>query len=216
MSALELRNALLPDGRIQCVVIQGKLIRCIQTGHSIGNRFIDVGGRLVVPGANFMHGHFRLPGGEYKETWHHAVQAAHYGGVATVADQPNTNPPTTTEQLFDDKIALIGDPGIRYRLWFGATPHNLGEFRKVCRHPLFASIKTFMGSSTGDLLVENESDQLAVSAECAQCDILQSVHSEHEPTIRANRTLFPAPTVADHNRIRTPEAAIASQVMNLY
>lgn len=207
---LELRNARLPNGDVRCIVTHGGLIRRITKDTNAGSPFIDVQGLQVVPACNFLHGHIRVPGGEHKEDWHHAVQAAIFGGVATISDEPNTSPPTTNESLYYEKVELIGDPGIRYRLWLGATAGNCGEFRKVCRHPLFAGVKTFLGSSEGDLLVDDEFDQYGVSRECAMLGILQSVHSEDEPTIRANLTRIQNPTIADHSRIRTPEAAIVS------
>jgi dihydroorotase len=212
---MEIRNALLPDGRRTCIKIAGDMIVGIDQSTSDRNSFIDVSGLQAVPALNLMHVHFRVPGGEHKEDWEHGTAAAIAGGVATVGDMPNTKPALTTAELLDQKIALVGHQDIRYRFWFGATADTRDQITLVADHPLVCGVKMFMGSSTGDLLVENERDQRHIFRCCARENMFLAVHAEHEPTIRSNRILSSSPSVAEHNIIRSPEAAAASTELAL-
>lgn len=157
------------------------------------------------------HVHFRVPGGEQKENWETGARAAIAGGVTTVFDMPNTTPPTTSlellrakKKMIDEQLAQAGIP-LHYGLWFGATADNLDEIRKAKDE--IVGIKIFMGASTGNLLVDGKEDQKKIFALAAELGLIVAMHAEDNERIKNNELRIKNPTVADHSRIRSPEAA---------
>jgi len=165
---------------------------------------VDAAGLHLLPGVIDDQVHFREPGLTHKEDLAHATRACAKGGVTTFLEMPNTKPSTTTQRLLEEKLALASKKSlVNYGFYIGATPKNLDELKNARRTP---GIKIFIGSSTGDLLVERQDDLERIFAEttlpiCAHC--------EDEATILANQKRF-ADTrdVADHSRIRDHQAAI--------
>ncbi|MFA4830618.1 MAG: dihydroorotase [Patescibacteria group bacterium] len=143
---------------------------------------------IALPALVDPHVHFRMPGGENKEDWQTAAQAAIAGGVTTVFDMPNNTPAIVDEKALLDKKKLIdsqlaeAEIPLRYHLYFGATPDNLDEIEKVKNQII--GIKLFMGSSTGDLLVDKKEDQERVFKKAAELNLLVAVHAEDEECIR--------------------------------
>lgn len=189
-----------------------------ETDISIDSEFnltIDGKGLTCLPALIDTHVHFRQPGHEYKEDWGSASQAAIAGGVTTVIDMPNNNPPCVTREaliakkkVIDKMLAKVDIP-LHYHLYFGADPNHFHEISK-CRHEI-AGIKVFMGSSTGSLLVNRIEDQERVFQIAAENDLLVSVHAEDEAIIEANHKVYldtVDPSV--HSKIRHPEAALAA------
>jgi len=164
---------------------------------------IDAHNLIALPGLIDPHVHFRTPGNEEKEDWDHAERAALLGGVTTVFDMPNNNPPTTTLKALEEKIALIGKRKIDYRLWFGATENNEDEIKKIAGHPMIIGVKIYMASTTGNLLVKDPVAIKRIFTLCKELKLIAGVHAEDENMRIVNISeLGRAPTVHDHCLIR--------------
>ena len=114
---------------------------------------LDCQNQWILPGIIDPHVHFRTPGQEYKEDWDTASKAALAGGITTVLDMPNTNPPTTTQKQIQEKIAIAQKLSrVNFGFHIGASHNNFDELMNVQNA---ASIKIYFGSTTGNLLVNN-------------------------------------------------------------
>ena len=142
------RDIGVKDGRIAAV---GDLAQA-----SAGSR-IDCGGLHILPGVIDSQVHFREPGLEHKEDLETGSRAAVLGGVTAVFEMPNTNPLTTSEAALADKVRrATGRMHCDFAFWVGGTRENARDAGELERLPGAAGIKVFMGSSTGDLLVEDD------------------------------------------------------------
>jgi dihydroorotase len=207
-----IKNAtvVLPEHQVATsVLIDGPTIAAIEPAiHTAADTVIDAAGLHLLPGVVDDQVHFREPGLTHKEDLEHATRACAKGGVTTFLEMPNTNPTTTTQQRLDEKLALAATKSlVNYGFYIGATPDNLDELRQATRTP---GIKIFIGSSTGSLLVD---DQTALERIFAETTLPITAHCEDESTVRANRErIGPTHDVADHSRIRDHRAAwIATQ-----
>lgn len=169
---------------------------------------VDVKGKYILPGLIDAHVHFRTPGMTQKEDWTAGSKAALAGGVTTVLDMPNTNPPTTDRESLELKRELVRKEAlVNYGFFLGATKTNLQEIKDI---EGVAGVKVYMGSSTGNLLVDDlktleafmensgatdKGKILALHAESEQC--IQKGFREHEGE--------DDPSV--HSKIRAPECA---------
>lgn len=174
---------------------------------------IDGTDLLALPGLIDPHVHFRVPGLEDKEDWQHASIAAIKGGYTTVFDMPNTKPATTTKERLDSKFTIIDkqlaevDMPLRYKLFFGADKNQFHEIIKVKND--IVGIKVFMGASTGDLLMDDESSLHAIYALAKAHDLIIALHAEDELIIRNNAAKYANETdFKYHSIIREPEAAV--------
>lgn len=173
---------------------------------------IDASHLLALPALIDPHVHFRVPGAEHKEDWISAATAAIHGGVTTVIDMPNNFPPCTTleqvlkkKQLINQQLIQAQIP-LHYHLYIGADRRHLKEI--VLAKSEIIGIKVFMGSSTGDLLIEDDQTLEEIFRIAADCDLLVSVHAEDEKRIAANKKLYANETDPSiHSTIRDPEAA---------
>lgn len=173
---------------------------------------IDGKGLTLLPALIDPHVHFRVPGAEHKENWVSGAQAAVRGGVTTVIDMPNNNPNCTTFDCLLDKHRLIqqqiqeaGIP-LRYYLYFGADRRHLKEIPKAKGHAI--GIKVFMGSSTGNLLIDDKNALEEIFKIAADHDLLVSVHAEDEETIRQKKAqLGQGQDPSLHSKIRCRTAA---------
>jgi dihydroorotase len=167
---------------------------------------------LAIPGLIDPHVHFRVPGMQYKEDWITGAKAAFNGGYTTVFDMPNVKPATNTLERLNDKIALInqqikqsGFP-LRYKLFFGADKNNFHQIHKVYKN--ITGIKVFMGSSTGDLLLDDESSLHAIYALAKQFNLIIALHAEDELIIKENAQKYSNETdFKYHSIIRSVDAA---------
>lgn len=176
---------------------------------------IDASGKYLIPGIIDEHVHFREPGLTSKADIFHESRAAVAGGVTSFLDMPNTVPQTTTRQLLEDKFELASRSSIaNYSFYLGATNDNIRELLgidtgKVC------GIKLFMGSSTGNMLVDN-GEALETLFREAPC--LIAAHCEDESIIRRNTALYRAkagsgeitPDASIHPLVRSSEACFRS------
>ncbi|ESW83090.1 dihydroorotase [Mesorhizobium sp. C280B] len=118
---------------------------------------IDCRGLHILPGVVDSQVHFREPGLEHKEDLETGSRAAVLGGVTAVFEMPNTNPLTTSEATLADKVRrATGRMHCDFAFWVGGTRDNAKDAGDLERLPGAAGIKVFMGSSTGDLLVEDD------------------------------------------------------------
>ncbi|MEC8678238.1 MAG: dihydroorotase [Candidatus Margulisiibacteriota bacterium] len=166
---------------------------------------IQESGLTLMPGVMDTHVHFREPGATHKETIESGSKAAVSGGVTTFFDMPNNEPATiTVDELNLKKERAKKFSYANYNFYIGATLDNLDELIKADNCP---GIKIFMGSSTGNMLVD-DSKILDDIFKHANKPIV--IHSEDETMVRRNMETFKGSTdAADHMRIRTPEAALA-------
>jgi dihydroorotase len=150
--------------------------------------------------------HFREPGLTHKEDLHHASRACAKGGVTTFLEMPNTNPNTIDQVQLEAKLARAAEVSlVNYGFYIGATPDNVAELKKATRTP---GIKIFIGSSTGNLLVDRQEDLEAIFAETT---LPITAHCEDESTIQENWQRYADTTdVADHSRIRDHLAAMVA------
>src|SRR6478672_7963921 len=206
--SLLIRNAtvVLPTGceRLS-VLVEGSKIAAIDAAvHTRADEVVDAAGLHLLPGVIDDQVHFREPGLTHKEDLHTATRACAKGGVTTFLEMPNTVPATITQERLNEKLALAASKClVNFGFYIGATPHNLKELAKATRTP---GIKIFIGSSTGDLLVD---DQAMLEAIFAETKLPICAHCEDESTVRANAArLAGTADVADHSRIRDHAAAI--------
>ena len=198
--------AILPTGRQQTsVLIEDQRIACIDPAiHTTADRVVPARGLVLFPGVIDDQVHFREPGLTHKEDLASASRACAKGGVTTFLEMPNTKPETITQQRLVEKLALAATKSVvNYGFYMGATPDNIGELRHATRTP---GIKIFMGSSTGDLLVDS---QEALERIFAETTLPICIHCEDEATVRANAQRLAGITdVAVHSQIRDHQAAI--------
>jgi dihydroorotase len=143
---------------------------------------IDCTGLHVLPGVIDTQVHFREPGLDHKEDLESGSRAAVMGGVTAVFEMPNTNPLTTSAAALEDKIARGTDRmHSDFAFWVGGTRENVDDLPELERLPGAAGIKVFMGSSTGDLLVE---DDAGVASILSRTRRRAAFHSEDEFRLR--------------------------------
>lgn len=177
-------------------------------------QIVDGGGKLVLPGVIDTQVHFREPGLTHKADLTTESMAAVAGGVTSYVEQPNTVPAATTLELLEAKFARAAEVSwANYSFSLGASNTNLEELKRASKRDV-AAIKMFLGSSTGDLLVD---DPAAIERIFREVDHQLIAHCEDEPTMRANlerlideRGGREHLTAADHPLIRSEEACYLS------
>lgn len=195
------------------VLIDGETIAAVAPGKPDTALFenaevTDARGCLLLPGAIDCHVHFREPGLTQKATIASESRAAVAGGVTSFIDMPNTVPQTTTSALADDKAAIAArDSVANYAFFIGATNDNIDELL-AADYSRVAGVKLFMGSSTGNMLVDRQS---ALDKLFSRVKARIVVHAEDEATVRANAEAIRAEygdeaPVSLHTRLRSAEA----------
>ena len=198
---IQIENVTLPDGKI--------VTHTIDCEH---NETIDGKGLTLLPAVIDPHVHFRTPGHEYKENWESAAKAAIAGGVTTVMDMPNTNPATITCDALREKKALIDSQlknvnvPLRYSVYLGADEHHLDEIGKAKGEAI--AIKIYMGSSTGNLVMDKKAALDRAFAIAAEHDMIIAVHAEDEEMIQERSKIVPNTGFPTHSIIRNPEVAV--------
>lgn len=206
MSTL-IKNAtvVLPNEMAQVsVLMEGHQIARIDPAvQQTADQVIDATGLHLLPGVIDDQVHFREPGLTHKEDLSHATAACAKGGVTTFFDMPNTVPPTTSCDALQAKLKLGAQHSmVNYGFYIGATVDNVAELKKAKRTP---GIKIFIGSSTGNMLVD---EQAALEAIFAETTLPITAHCEDETTVRANAArLAGSHDVAVHSQVRDHEAA---------
>lgn len=196
------------------VLIENEIIKEISTAIKAteNTKVIDANGRYLLPGMIDDQVHFREPGLTHKATISTESRAAIAGGITTFIEMPNTVPQATTQELLEDKFEIAAKTSYaNYSFMFGGTNDNLEELLKTDPQKV-AGIKLFLGSSTGNMLVDNEE---VLEKIFSSTKMLISVHCEDEATIRKNTKKFKDEFGDDipvkyHPIIRSEEACYVS------
>ena len=168
---------------------------------------IDVTNKIVLPGLMDTQVHFREPGSVDAEDLHSGSRAAIVGGITSVFEMPNTNPPTTNFEEFQKKINIGKRMYCNHAFYFGATAENYQLLEKLKDLDGCCGIKLFAGSSTGNLLVDKEDDIEKVFKHASK---VVAVHSEDEEILRLRKKLIENGNVKTHPVWRNEEVAISS------
>jgi len=185
----------------------GKIIK-IGKIDSKTKEIFDAKGLIVLPGCIDTQTHFREPGSTDTEDLHTGSRAAITGGITSVFEMPNTNPPTSNKLEFQKKLDLAKHRMYcNYAFYFGATPDNESELENLKGLEGCCGIKLFAGSSTGNLLVQHEEDIEKVFKSSSK---VVSVHSEDEEILNINKKLIKDGDVHSHPIWRSEECAISS------
>ena len=197
------------------VVIEGGKITEVLTSHFSplpSDDVIDAKGCFVLPGVIDDHVHFREPGLTQKADIDTESMAAAAGGVTSYFDMPNTVPQTTTLQALEEKFQLAARKShVNYSFFFGATNDNVDSFSQLDASRI-PGIKLFMGSSTGNMLVDG---QQALERIFSTCKLPLMVHCEDTAIIQRNMAETQGawgddPPVSLHAMIRSEEACLSS------
>ena len=201
-------NVLVVDGYIQRIT-QEEAFDCGSA------TVIDATGKYLIPGIIDEHVHFREPGLTQKADIYTESRAAVAGGVTSFMDMPNTVPQTITQELLQQKFDLAAEKSLaNYSFYLGATNDNLAEVLKTDVQNV-CGIKLFMGSSTGNMLVDNEK---ALETLFRESPCLIAAHCEDEEIIKQNTLRYKemaarskvTPNATLHPNIRTAEACFKS------
>jgi dihydroorotase len=169
---------------------------------------IDCAGLTVLPGVIDTQVHFREPGATHKEDLETGSRAAVLGGVTGVFEMPNTKPLTTSAETLAAKVAAGTDRmHCDFAFWVGGTRQNVADIAELERLPGAAGIKVFMGSSTGDLLVEDDEGIAAILSATRR---RAAFHSEDEYRLNERKPLRVAGDPRSHPVWRDVEAALSS------
>jgi dihydroorotase len=215
-SILILNAKIVNEGKVfeSDVFIKGNYIDRIgpDLQHLSAETVLDASGQHLFPGVIDDQVHFREPGLTHKATIYTESRAAVAGGVTSFMEMPNTVPPVFTQELLEQKYSIAANSSLaNYSFFIGASNDNLEEvlrtdLEKVC------GLKIFMGSSTGNLLVDNPA---TLEAFFSKFSGLIATHCEDEATIRANTEKFTnqfgdSLTAKQHPLIRSEEACYKS------
>lgn len=176
------------------------------------SEIVDATGKWLLPGVIDDQVHFRDPGLTHKGDIHTESRAAVAGGVTTFMDMPNTLPQTTTIQDLEWKFNRGAEASVaNYSFFFGGTNDNMEEIRKLDRSRV-PGLKLFLGSSTGNMLVDKKETLERIFSEAG---MLIAIHAEEESVIRRNKAYYTDLYGEDldisfHSKIRSEEACFAS------
>ncbi len=170
-------------------IIDGIIDRIIYTGNELptADNTIDATGKILIPGVIDDQVHFREPGLTHKGDIYSESRAAVAGGITSFMEMPNTKPQTITQKALEDKFTIAAEKSFaNYSFYIGATNDNIDELiktdpKRVC------GIKVFMGSSTGNMLVDNDE---SLSRIFAESPVLVTTHCEDETTIIKNTEYY--------------------------
>jgi dihydroorotase len=195
------------------ILIRGEFIERIDRDISTGDaQVVEASGKWVLPGIIDDQVHFREPGLVHKGEIFTESRAAVAGGVTSFMEMPNTIPPAVTRELLEDKYRLAGRKSLaNYSFYMGTTNDNLGEVLRTDAK-MVCGVKIFMGSSTGNMLVDNHKTLEAIFSESP---LLIATHCEDESTILRNSEKFRSVYGEEvpfslHPEIRSEEACYLS------
>jgi dihydroorotase len=219
MNSILIKNAtIINEGKktISDLLIKDELISSIGSINPIiipeGTKIIDATGLLLIPGVIDDHVHFREPGLTQKADIYSESIAAVAGGITSFMDMPNTKPQTISLGLLNEKYRIGSENSlVNYSFYIGATNTNLDEVMKADPTEV-CGIKLFMGSSTGNMIVNNANELKELFSKAS---IPIAAHCEDEPTIRKNSELYRKKYGDDvpikmHPLIRSREACFLS------
>lgn len=200
---------------IGSVLISDDIIEAVYTSNELpanADKIIDANGLILMPGVIDSHVHFREPGMAHKADINSETRAALAGGVTSFMDMPNNNPPTVTIELLEKKYETASKNSfINYSFYIGATNENFSEIKQINPRNV-CGVKVFLGSSTGNMLVNNDDILEKIFTESPA---LIAAHCEDEDIICEN-ILYHKSKFGDnisfeyHSKIRSREACIKS------
>ncbi len=171
------------------VVNNGKIVEILrgdELPRAECDEIVEASGLYLIPGVIDDHVHFREPGLTHKATIATESRAAAAGGVTSYMEMPNTVPQTTTIKALKEKYAIAAKESlINYSFFFGATNSNVDEFAKLNAKRV-CGIKLFMGSSTGNMLVDKQEQLEKIFSKAKELDFPIAVHCEESNIIAAN------------------------------
>jgi dihydroorotase len=215
-SSILIKNAdVVNEGSIRPadVLIRNGRIDCID--HTIdapADRIIDATGKALLPGMIDCHVHFREPGLTHKGDMHSESRAAVAGGVTSVMEMPNTSPPAVNHERLDEKFALAAQKmAVNYSFYLGAALNNLDEVKAIDPRNV-CGVKVYMGSSTGNMLVDRFQTLEDLFRECP---VNLTAHCEDAGIVQQNEQIFremygDKTPFAAHPHIRSEEACYRS------
>lgn len=220
MRTLIKNGTIVNEGRsfLGDLVVNGEQIEEIYEGKAprgIYDQVIDASGCFVLPGVIDDHVHFREPGLTRKADIESESRAAAFGGVTSYFEMPNTNPQTTTLEALEDKFALGAQKShVNYSFFFGATNDNVDLFDRLDVHRI-PGIKLFMGSSTGNMLVDKYESLQQIFVKAKKLGLPVMTHCEDTDIINRNMAAYQEkygedPDVKFHPEIRSVEACYES------
>lgn len=220
MRTLIKNGTIVNEGRsfLGDLVVNGEQIEEIYEGKAprgIYDQVIDASGCFVLPGVIDDHVHFREPGLTRKADIESESRAAAFGGVTSYFEMPNTNPQTTTLEALEDKFALGAQKShVNYSFFFGATNDNVDSFDRLDIHRI-PGIKLFMGSSTGNMLVDKYESLQQIFVKAKKLGLPVMTHCEDTDIINRNMVAYQKkygedPDVKFHPEIRSVEACYES------
>lgn len=201
-------SVLISDGIIERIERNGDID---QPNASV----VDAKGAFLLPGAIDDHVHMRDPGLTHKATMESETAAAAAGGVTSVLDMPNVLPQTTTIALVNERHKLAkGKCHVNYAFYLGATSNNIEEVLRA-DEPHIPGVKLFMGSSTGNMLVDNEEGLSRIFRECPTILMTHCESSEriNKRTKEVQKEFGEDPCIIHHPEIRDEEACYQSTAL---
>ena len=198
------------DGKFQKIdlALSGNKIKKVGKTDLNSGKVFDATDKIVLPGAIDTQVHFREPGANDAENLESGSRAAVAGGITSVFEMPNTNPPTSTFKEFNNKLSAARNRMFcNYAFYFGATPDNMKELASVNTLEGCCGVKLFAGSSTGNLLVSQEKDIEKVISNSSK---IISVHSEDENILLSRKKFIKEGDVTSHPVWRNEECALES------
>jgi len=190
------------------IALAGNKIKKIGKIELNSSKVFDATEKLVLPGIIDTQVHFREPGSTDREDLESGSRAAVLGGITSVFEMPNTNPPTSNLVEFEKKLNLAKDRmHCNYAFYFGATPENVDQLSKLKNLKGCCGVKLFAGSSTGKLLVSREED---IEKVISNSDRVVSIHSEDEEILNLRKKFIKGGSVHSHPEWRNSECAMSS------
>jgi dihydroorotase len=196
------------EGLADIGVRAGRIAAIGNIGEGMAGETIDASGLHILPGVIDTQVHFREPGLTHKEDLESGSRSAVLGGVTAVFEMPNTKPATTSAQALADKIARArGRMFCDFAFFVGATRDNVDELPELELLPGAAGVKLFMGSSTGDLLVDDEETLARILGKIRR---RASFHAEDEARLKERLPHQRAGDPSSHSEWRDAKAALAA------
>ena len=196
------------EGLADIGVRDGRIAEIGSIGAGAAGEIIDASGLHILPGVIDSQVHFREPGLEHKEDLETGSRSAVLGGVTAVFEMPNTKPPTTSAEALAAKVAAATHRMYcDFAFFVGATRDNVDDLAELELQPGAAGIKVFMGSSTGDLLVDDEQTLARILAAIRR---RAAFHSEDEARLKERMKLQREGDPSSHSEWRDVGAALAS------
>ncbi len=219
MSSILIKNAnIVNEGRVfasDLLIENGRIAKIAPSIDANASKEIDAEGKYLLPGVIDDQVHFREPGLTHKGNIYTEARSAVAGGTTSFMEMPNVNPQTLTQELLEEKYQIGAKNSLaNYSFYMGASNDNIEEVLKT-NNKNVCGVKVFMGSSTGNMLVDNET---TLNNIFSKVDMLIATHCEDEATIRANSEAYLAKygenmPIKYHPEIRSVEACYLSSSM---